>query len=71
MRFAFIDERRKEFEVTMMCEVLKVSRSGYYAWRRRRPCARQQRREALIEQIKAVHQGSRGTYGSPRATVEL
>ena len=55
----------------MMCDILEVSRSGYYAWRDRPPCARQQRRAALIDQIEEVHEQSRGTYGSPRVTVEL
>ena len=75
MRFAFIDRRREEFEVERMCEMLGVSRSGYYAWRdrrdRREPCVRQQRRVELTGRIRQVHQHSRGTYGSPRVTVEL
>jgi len=48
-----------------------VTRSGYYAWRDRPTSARAQRRDALIERIRRVHDASRGTYGSPRVTVEL
>ena len=48
------------------CIVLKVSRSGYYAWLRREPSARQRRHEELAEQIAKVHQANRGVYGSPR-----
>jgi transposase InsO family protein len=59
------------FEVAMMCEVLQVSRSGYYAWVNRPPSARQQRQEQLIERIRQVHQDSGGTYGSPRIHAEL
>jgi transposase InsO family protein len=54
-----------------MCKVLKVTRSGYYAWCGRRPSARRQRREVLVEQIRQVHAESDGTYGSPRIAVEL
>jgi transposase InsO family protein len=71
VRFAFIQERCKEFEVTMMCQMLEVSRGGYYAWLDRPPCARQQRRSELIEQIRQAHDDSRGSYGSPRITVDL
>lgn len=49
-----------------MCEVLEVSRSGYYAFRRRGPSRRDLANEKLIEQIRAAHGQSHGTYGSPR-----
>jgi len=55
----------------MMCQVLNVTRSGYYAWRDRPASARDARRQALVERIRQAHQGSRRTYGSPRITVEL
>lgn len=55
----------------VMCDILDVSRSGYYAWRDRPICVRMQRRVELIEKINAVHDQSRGTYGSPRITAEL
>lgn len=55
----------------VMCEVLEVSRSGYYAWRGRPPSATATRREQLVEQIAAVHVGSRQIYGSPRIHAEL
>ena len=54
-----------------MCEVLDVRRSGYYAWRVRKPGDRQQRRDRLIVQIKAAHEQSDGTYGSRRVHAEL
>jgi transposase InsO family protein len=50
---------------------LDVSRSRYYAWRRRSQGFRQQENERLLEKIKEAHQMSRRTYGSPRITVEL
>jgi putative transposase len=67
VRFAFIHERRRRWPVGVMCRVLKVSRSGYYAWRGRKPSRRAEREEELIEKIRQVHAQSRGLYGYPRA----
>ena len=55
----------------MMCDVLDVSRSGYYRWTVRTPGEREKRREELVEQIRLVHEKSYGTYGSPRVHAEL
>lgn len=55
----------------MTCRVLKVSRSGYYAWRERVPSKRVVADEALTVTIRQVHLASRGTYGSPRIHAEL
>ncbi|MBI1348000.1 IS3 family transposase [bacterium] len=71
MRYAFIDGLRDQWPVTVQCAVLAVSRSGYYAWRSRGPSITAQRRAALMEQIREVHQASRQTYGSPRVHAEL
>ncbi len=54
-----------------MCEVLNVSRSGYYAWVDRAPSDRRLRQEELIEQIRQAHEQSDGTYGSARIHAEL
>jgi putative transposase len=40
VKFRFVQEHRRTFPVGSMCRVLKVSRSGYYAWRQREPGAR-------------------------------
>ncbi len=55
-----------------MCEVLEVSRSGFYAWRSRPECARSQRHRELVTEIKEIH-GDRNkcSYGSPRVHKEL
>jgi transposase InsO family protein len=54
-----------------MCDVLQVSRSGYYAWVNRAPSPSRLRREELIGQIRQAHEMSDGTYGSPRIHAEL
>jgi putative transposase len=49
-----------------MCKVLKLARSGYYAWLKRKISPRTQENETLSEQIQQIDRGSRQTYGSPR-----
>lgn len=66
MKFAFVQEHRRHWPVGVICKVLKVSRSGFYARQKRPPSARQQRREELLEKIRLVHQENRELYGSPR-----
>ena len=66
MKFAFVKAHRVCWPAGLICRVLKVSRSGFYAWLRREPSARQRRREHLVQKIKVVHQQNRGLYGSPR-----
>ena len=66
MKFAFIKEHRCLWPVVVICRVLKVSRSGFFAWLKRPVSKRQRRQEELIEKIRAVHQENRELYGSPR-----
>ncbi len=54
-----------------MCQLLAVSASGYYAWRRRPLCPRKQEDAHLRLLIAAIHRRSRGTYGAPRIRAEL
>lgn len=54
-----------------MCRVLKVSKSGFYAWRERPPSKRARQDIVLTETIREIHSASRGTYGSPRVHAEL
>jgi transposase InsO family protein len=49
-----------------MCRVYGVTRAGFYAWRARRRSLRVRQNENLTARIEAIHQASRGTYGSPR-----
>ncbi len=55
----------------MLCRQLGVSASGYYAWRGRRPSARERADRALTDRIRTIHTHSRGTYGRPRIHAEL
>ncbi len=71
MKYQFIAADRHEFEITVMCRVLQVSRSGYYAWRQRPVSRREMANQKLTQQIEAIHQQSRQTYGSPRIQAEL
>jgi putative transposase len=60
-----------DYPVKSLCEVLKVSRSGYYQWRTV-PNSVRARQEALMqERIAQIHRASRGTYGSPRVAAVL
>ncbi len=71
MTYGFIEEHRELYRVATMCTVLKASRSGYYAWRMRRPSRRQMDNQELLGHIRQVHAQSRKLYGSPRITVEF
>ena len=71
MRYACIERHREEFPVKLMCRTLEVTRSGYYAWRKRKPSARATRKERLRVEVGAIHRTTRGRYGSPRVHAEL
>ena len=59
------------FPIEVMCAVLGVSRSGFYAWRSRRASARAQADAERAERIRCIHTRSAGTYGAPRIHAEL
>jgi len=60
-----------KYSVRRMCSLLGVSPSGYYAWRQRAQPSATHTDEQLREQIRAIYERSRGTYGSPRIHAEL
>lgn len=62
---------RPHYPLTLMCRVLEVSRSGYHAWRRRRPSRRTQENARLEVAIQAAHVRTRQTYGPERLHDEL
>lgn len=71
MRYAAIDQMRPTYPIPLLCRVLGVSASGYYAWRNR-PLSRRAREEARLEvEIRAAHRRTRETYGPERLQGEL
>ena len=66
-----IAAEKTNFPVAVMCGVLGVSRTGFHNWERRAPSDRALGDAWLTEQIKRIHEGSRGVYGAPRIHAEL
>ena len=71
MKYAWICEHRDSFPVTVMCAVLEVSSSGYYAWRDRPLSPRAQRHAQIQQAVQQVHAQSHGIYGSHKIAREL
>jgi putative transposase len=71
VRYACIARHRAEHDLRLMCRVLHVSPAGYYAWRRRSPCARALADARLLLNIRIAHRKSRRRYGAPRVHQEL
>jgi putative transposase len=80
VKFAFIQDMEKEnerkpreqgFPVMFMCEMLEVSRQGYYAWRKRLPSARARQDVTLTTLIVAIHEAHKGRYGIDRIHADL
>lgn len=71
MRYQVIEEYQGEFPLSVLCETLGVSLSGYYAWRKR-PMSEQCRADTVLaDQIQEVSHSCRQVYGSPRIHAEL
>ena len=54
--FRFVEEHQAEYSIVDLCRVAEVSRSSFYAWRSRRPSARQRADEALLAEIREIHE---------------
>ena len=76
MRYAFIERNRRYWPVSVLCELLGVSPSGYHQRKQRtvstdRPDRGRLSDDALLSHIKAIHAGVKGEYGCPRMWKEL
>lgn len=64
MKYAFVRAHYPEFRVSRMCQVLWISRSGYYDWRSRGESRRSQRDQVLLNEIRKIHHDSKEAYGA-------
>ncbi len=71
MKYAFMAAHQEEFPIKRLCQVLNVSESGYYAWRKREPSQRKREDEQLGKRIEDAYQNNRQVYGSPRLHAKL
>ncbi|GMB64877.1 hypothetical protein PPNK14_27680 [Pectobacterium parmentieri] len=73
MKYVFIEKHRAEFRIKAMCRALRVARSGWYVWRRRRcqTTPRQQFRFVCDEAFRRAFTEAKQRYGAPRLADEL
>ncbi len=71
MRYNFIKYHRKIYPIKLLCKVMQVNRSGYYAWLKRKTSRSAIRELLLLERVYRYYEKSRGLYGSPRITREI
>lgn len=70
-RYRFIAAEKAHHSVVLLCRVLGVARSAFYAWQRQKASARAQADEQLADEIKDIYDDSRCSYGAPRVHAEL
>ena len=74
MKFTFIEQNRSAFPVSLLCDLMQVARSSFYAYLKRRsaePSQRQKENEVLLDKIKIIFEASKQRYGSPRIHAAL
>jgi putative transposase len=71
MKYQFIANHRQDYPISIMCRILQVSVSGYYAWQKRAPSRRSQEDARLSERIEQIYHANRQVYGSPRIHAAL
>ena len=71
MRYRFIEAKKELFPIQVLSSILRVSRSGYFAWRGRPESKRSMDNRRLVGQIQTSHRRSDRTYGSPRVWKDL
>ena len=71
MKYAFMAEHKGQFRLSSMCRVLRVQRSGYYAWKANPKSKRALADDVLLARIRQSFDDSHGIYGSPRILRDL
>jgi len=71
VRYRFVERHKKAWPVRLMCKVLRLSPSAYYAWRKRPEPVRKQENKALIPRVREIHAQMRESYGTRRMADEL
>lgn len=71
MRYHFINRLKKAYPIVLMCKVLKVRRSSYYAWKNRSSSQQAEKNKKLIPLVRQIHKESGGTYGTRRISKAL
>ena len=71
VKYAFIKAHRRECDTAVMCRLLDVSRSGFYAWLRNPLSDRAREDQRLLALIVAAYTASHGIYGAPRIFLDL
>jgi len=69
--YSLIDAEKASYPISLLCRILRVSRSGYYGWKGRPPSERDRENAALTQKIREIHSRSRQLYGYPRVHAEL
>ena len=71
IRYLYMEQNSSLYWIAKMARWLQVSKSGYYAWKKRSKSLRCKDNEALLKEIKQIHEASHGTYGSRKITHEI
>ncbi len=71
MKYAFIKANRSAFSIQKMCQVLEVSKSGYYKHQTNPGSQRDKDNNMLLNRIQNIHKDNKGRYGSPRIKEQL
>lgn len=71
MKYQAIKRLKNKYNLKLLCETFGVSRSGYYAWLKRKPSDREQAAEIMIRHIRRIHAKYRRIYGSRRIQAAL
>ena len=71
MKYQFMEENRSTFPIEKMCQIFKISRSGYYKWENKKPGNINKENDMLLKKIQIIYDDNKGCYGSPRITKQL